>query len=112
MSARGQIESNELADRVAIVTGANHGIGAATAIALARRGAGVLVSFLRVDVPDDDPGRPQVYRESRARDGSSVVDAIGAAAGAPRRSRQTSWTLSRPPDCSTRPRAPSARSRS
>ncbi len=75
------IESHELADRVAIVTGANHGIGAATAIALAKRGAGVLISFLRLDVPDDDPGRPRVYRESRARDGSSVADAIRGGGG-------------------------------
>src|SRR5438874_9575697 len=69
-------QSSELADRVAVVTGANHGIGAATAIALARRGAAVLISFLRLDVPDDDPDRPAVYRESRALDGSSVADAI------------------------------------
>ena len=39
----------------AIVTGANHGIGAATAEALARRGCAVLCTFLRVDDPAD-PG--------------------------------------------------------
>jgi 3-oxoacyl-[acyl-carrier protein] reductase len=81
MPARGHSESHELADRVAIVTGANHGIGAATAIALATRGARVLVSFLRLDVPDDDPGRPPVYRESRARDGSWVADTIRRGGG-------------------------------
>ena len=41
----------------AIVTGANHGIGAATAVALARRGCAVLCTFLRVEDPDD-PGTP------------------------------------------------------
>jgi 3-oxoacyl-[acyl-carrier protein] reductase len=34
--------------RMAIVTGANHGIGAATAVALAQRGCAVLCSYLRV----------------------------------------------------------------
>ena len=45
----------------AIVTGANHGIGAATAQALAQRGCAVLCTFLRVNDPDD-PGTPQEYR--------------------------------------------------
>ena len=38
--------------RVAIVTGANDGIGAATARALAGSGALALVSYLRVEDPD------------------------------------------------------------
>ncbi|HWG63502.1 MAG TPA: SDR family NAD(P)-dependent oxidoreductase, partial [Streptosporangiaceae bacterium] len=37
--------------RTAIVTGANHGIGAATAAALARRGCAVLCTFLRLEDP-------------------------------------------------------------
>ena len=66
--------------RVAIVTGANHGIGAATAEALAADGALVLVSYLRVDDPADD-GVPEPYRTKRARDASDVVHSILAAGG-------------------------------
>jgi 3-oxoacyl-[acyl-carrier protein] reductase len=59
----------------AIVTGANHGIGAATAQALARQGSAVLCTFLRVDdLPD--PGTPQAYRDNRARDAAAVVARI------------------------------------
>src|SRR5262245_25985059 len=45
-----------LEGRVAIVTGANHGIGAATASNLARSGASVLLTYLRLPVPDDVEG--------------------------------------------------------
>jgi len=55
------------APRTAIVTGANHGIGAATARALAARGCTVPCTFLRIDDPVD-PGIPQGYRERRAQD--------------------------------------------
>ncbi|MEP6659769.1 MAG: SDR family oxidoreductase [Acidimicrobiales bacterium] len=65
---------------VAIVTGANHGIGAATARVLAREGAAVLVTWLRVvDAPD--PGIPEAYRHNRARGGEEVVAAIETAGG-------------------------------
>ena len=63
------------AGRTAIVTGANHGIGAATAQALAGRGCTVLCTFLRVDDPDD-PGTPQAYRDHRAHDATTVVARI------------------------------------
>jgi 3-oxoacyl-[acyl-carrier protein] reductase len=59
----------------AIVTGANHGIGAATAVALARRGCAVLCSYLRVEDPED-PGTPRAYGEHRGRDGAAVVGRI------------------------------------
>ncbi len=63
----------------AIVTGANHGIGAATALALAQRGCAVLCTFLRVD--DDAPGFSPAYRDHRARDGAPVADEIRAGGG-------------------------------
>jgi 3-oxoacyl-[acyl-carrier protein] reductase len=63
------------AGHTAIVTGANHGIGAATARALARRGCAVLCTFLRLQDPDD-PGTPQAYRDKRAQDAAAVVAGI------------------------------------
>jgi len=69
-----------MAGHTAIVTGANHGIGAATAVALARRGCRVLCTFLRVDDPDD-PGTPQAHRDHRARDAEAVVTQIRAEGG-------------------------------
>jgi 3-oxoacyl-[acyl-carrier protein] reductase len=56
-------------NRVALVTGANHGIGAATAAALARRGADLLVTYLRIDPGDDMPGN---YGTQRAGDAAAV----------------------------------------
>jgi 3-oxoacyl-[acyl-carrier protein] reductase len=64
----------------AIVTGANHGIGAATAHALARRGCAVLCTFLRVDDPAD-LATPQAYRDHRARDGAAVIARISEDGG-------------------------------
>jgi len=63
------------AGHTAIVTGANHGIGAATAQELARRGCAVLCTFLRVD-DSDDPGIPQAYHDHRAQDATAVVARI------------------------------------
>jgi 3-oxoacyl-[acyl-carrier protein] reductase len=66
--------------RIAIVTGANHGIGAATALALAQRGCGVLCTYLRVR-DDEDPGTPQRYRDHRAGDADAVIAQIESAGG-------------------------------
>jgi 3-oxoacyl-[acyl-carrier protein] reductase len=69
-----------LAGRVAIVTGANHGIGAATAQALATNGVRVLLSYLRLNDPVD-PGTPGTYRSNRARDAGPVVHMIRQSGG-------------------------------
>lgn len=70
----------DLTTHVALVTGGNHGIGAATARALAACGARVLVSYLRLADPPD-PGTPARYRENRAAGADHVVGAIRAAGG-------------------------------
>lgn len=64
-----------LAGRVALVTGANHGIGAATATALARLGADVGVSYLRLARADASPG----YRQPRSETAGATVAAVEAA---------------------------------
>ncbi|WNV89796.1 SDR family oxidoreductase [Umezawaea sp. Da 62-37] len=64
----------------AIVTGANQGIGAATAKALAAQGVNVLVTFLRYE-PEPDPSTPDAYFTSRNSDAREVVEAILAAGG-------------------------------
>ena len=57
---------------VAVVTGANHGIGAATAVALANAGIDVVVTYLRVDDPVA-PGMPDEYRRQRASGAGDVL---------------------------------------
>jgi 3-oxoacyl-[acyl-carrier protein] reductase len=66
--------------RTAIVTGANHGIGAATAVALARQGCSVLCTYLRIQ-DEFDPGAPQAYRDQRAGSADAVIARIEAAGG-------------------------------
>jgi 3-oxoacyl-[acyl-carrier protein] reductase len=72
--------SRGLEGHTALITGANHGIGAATAKLLAARGAAVVVSYLRIPDPGNEGG-PELYRHNRAADGSEVTAAIQNAGG-------------------------------
>ena len=65
---------------VALVTGANHGIGAATAGALAAGGASVLLAYLRLE-GEADPGLPAAYARNRASRADDVVSGILADGG-------------------------------
>ena len=52
--------SVNLSNHVALVTGGNHGIGAATARVLAECGARVHIAYLRL-MDEDGPGIPEAY---------------------------------------------------
>lgn len=76
----------QLAGKVAIVTGANHGIGAATALALAEQGTAVFATYLLLapgDGVDGDPsvpGRAQ-YQARQAQGIDETLEAIRSAGG-------------------------------
>jgi 3-oxoacyl-[acyl-carrier protein] reductase len=63
------------------VTGANHGIGAATAAELAGRGVAVLATYLRLD-RSGDPGVTPAYDDQRAADSRELEASVRAAGGA------------------------------
>ena len=69
--------------RTALVTGANHGIGAATAKALAAQGVAVLCAYFRNARLGglDDPSLPAAYRATRMARADFVAESIRAAGG-------------------------------
>jgi 3-oxoacyl-[acyl-carrier protein] reductase len=71
-----------LAGRVALVTGANHGIGAASAAALAAEGVATFLTYLRLDpaVQAGEPHPPE-YARSRGQDAGEVLGRIRAGGG-------------------------------
>jgi 3-oxoacyl-[acyl-carrier protein] reductase len=81
-----------LKGKVVMVTGANHGIGAATAGAFAGQGATVFLTCLRMPFDEDradeginEPGYA-LYRSNRSKSADHVVDAIREQGG-----RAESW---------------------
>jgi 3-oxoacyl-[acyl-carrier protein] reductase len=80
----GGANGTDAADRrVALVTGANHGIGAATAKALAARGSAVLCAYFRSHRLGGlgDPSLPAAYRATRMARADFVVESIRAGGG-------------------------------
>lgn len=69
--------------RVALVTGANHGIGAATAKALAAQGSAVLCAYFRGERLGglDDASLPTAYRATRMARADFLAESIRAAGG-------------------------------
>jgi 3-oxoacyl-[acyl-carrier protein] reductase len=69
----------DLSGHTALVTGANHGIGAATARVLAASGASVLLSYLRLN--EDPAAGAEASSANRARSAQEVAEEIRSLGG-------------------------------
>jgi len=81
--------------RVAIITGANHGIGAAAARALAAQGVAVFITYLRLHTDRSEPGDalpPEPgearYRAHQAQSAEGIVEEIHSTGG-----RAEAWEM-------------------
>jgi 3-oxoacyl-[acyl-carrier protein] reductase len=72
--ARSNTSPFDLRGHVAIVTGANHGIGAATARALAACGASIVLTYLRL--ADEGTAPTPAYARARTSDATAVIRSI------------------------------------
>ena len=72
------VDQAPLEGRVAVVTGANHGIGAAIARALAGRGADVVVTYLRVLGVTPGADRSADYLAAREQSAAAIEREIEA----------------------------------
>src|SRR5215207_7465899 len=75
-----------LAERVGIVTGGNHGIGAATARALARQGVAVILAYFRLEREPPPGSNPTVpgqayYFRQQAQSADKILQAIQSEGG-------------------------------
>ncbi len=73
-----------LQNKVVLITGANHGIGAATAKAFAAEGAAVLISYLRLPPMNrykEDEKNLDTYDTMRAKSADDVIQTIRALGG-------------------------------
>ena len=68
-----------LKNKVALVTGANHGIGAAIAKALAKQGAKVFITYLRSS--NIDKWRESAYIKNQSQSADKVINEIRKSGG-------------------------------